>query len=54
MTPLIAAQELAEKLGVCRETVRRMARDKRIPSVKVGKSVRFKLDEVLSHLEQSV
>ena len=50
MTPLLNAVDLANILGVCRETVRRMARDGRIPSVRVGKSVRFDLDAVRRHL----
>ncbi len=50
MTPFLNAADLAGILGVCRETVRRMARDGRIPSVRVGKSVRFDLDAVRQHL----
>lgn len=50
MTPLINARDLAGVLGVCRETVRRMARDGRIPFVRVGKSVRFDLEAVRRHL----
>lgn len=42
--------ELAERLGVSRETVRRMARDGRIPFIRIGSSLRFNVDAVLQHL----
>lgn len=42
--------ELAERLGVSRETVRRMAREGRIPFIRIGCSVRFNVEQVLQHL----
>jgi excisionase family DNA binding protein len=42
--------ELAERLGISRETVRRMAREGRIPFIRIGTAVRFNVDEVLRHL----
>lgn len=60
MTPLqpepvvyLKPGELASRLGVSRETIRRMARSGRIPCLRVGKSVRFSLSDVLARLEQS-
>lgn len=41
MNRLIDAKELAEKLGVPTSWVYRAAREGRIPSIKLGKYVRF-------------
>lgn len=51
MDPLIKAKELAEKLSVNVETVRRWTRAGIIPHVVVGKSKRYRLDRVMSALE---
>lgn len=43
--------DVAQALGVCDETIRRMARDGRLPCIKVGKKLKFKMAEVVKHLE---
>lgn len=54
MEPLIKAKELADKLSVNVETVRRWTRAGIIPHVVVGKSKRYRLDRVMSALESEV
>ncbi len=44
---LLTAEELAEKLKVPVSWVYEMSRTKRIPTVRVGRYVRFKLNDVL-------
>lgn len=46
MPALLAADQLAQRLGVTRATVARWARDGRIPSHRVGKRTWFVLAEV--------
>jgi len=45
---LLNAQELARELNVSRATVYRLAREGQIPSVRIGNSIRFELDAVIS------
>lgn len=52
MEPLIKAKELAEKLSVNVETVRRWTRAGIIPHVVVGQSKRYSLTEVMSELRE--
>lgn len=52
--PLIGVPELANHLQLTDETVRRLARSNTIPSIKVGRAVRFRLSEVISRLENRV
>jgi excisionase family DNA binding protein len=47
---LLSAVEVGEYLQLTEETVRRMARQGDIPSVKAGRRVRFNLTEVLAAL----
>lgn len=54
MEPLIKAKELADKLSVNVETVRRWTRAGVIPHVVVGQSKRYRLDRVMSALESEV
>jgi excisionase family DNA binding protein len=49
---LYNVQELAEFLGVKVNTVYLWVEQKRIPFVKVGRLVRFSLDEVLSAIKK--
>jgi excisionase family DNA binding protein len=46
MKDRVSAKDIARKLSVSAETVRRLARAEKIPSVKVGRSVRFDPDAV--------
>lgn len=51
MDDLLRARELAQKLQVNTETVRRWTRDGIIPHVRIGASKRYNLSKVLSALE---
>lgn len=44
---LVNGEVIARALGVCRTTVYLWARDKKIPAYKIGRSLRYNLDEVL-------
>ncbi len=44
---------VATRLGVTREYVRRLAREGRIPSFKVGKFLRFDHDEIEQWIERN-
>lgn len=48
------AKELATKLRLHPETIKRLAREKKIPCVRVGQSVRFDLDAVMKKLESTI
>jgi excisionase family DNA binding protein len=50
---LLNAKELAARLGVALLTVYRMAEQGRIPSVPIGRMLRFDFDAVLKHLGSS-
>ncbi len=50
MTDLIKAKDLAEKLQVNIETVRRWTRAGTIPHIKLGASKRYNLERVLAAL----
>ena len=53
-TKLITTRELAERLGFRPDTIRRWAREDRIPSLRVGeKTLRFDFADVLSALRGS-
>lgn len=49
---LMTSKELAARLGCNDTTVEQMARDRRIPSVRVGKLLRFEPAKVLAALKQ--
>ncbi|MCK4873827.1 MAG: helix-turn-helix domain-containing protein [Phycisphaerales bacterium] len=50
---LLTVQELATELSVQPETVRRWARDGRIPALRVsGKTIRFDLEDVCAMLRR--
>ena len=51
---LIAANVLAGQLGIKTQTVYLWVRQKRIPFYRVGRLVKFDLDEVLAHFKVEV
>lgn len=53
LTEHLTAQELAEVLGVHRETVYTLTHEGKVPAVKVGVVWRYNLAEVLAALEES-
>lgn len=50
--PLLTISQLAEKLQVTRETIRRMRKAGKIKEYRIGASIRFKLSEVLARGEE--
>jgi excisionase family DNA binding protein len=49
----ITADELAELLSISRSHVFHLASGGRIPSIRIGRSVRFELDRVLAALRNN-
>lgn len=49
---LLSCAELAEKLGMTEKAIRRRVERNEIPVVKVGRAVRFDVDEVLKWLSK--
>lgn len=47
MEKLLSVSELASALGVNEETVRRLTRSGELPCTKVGKSVRYRLSDIV-------
>ena len=52
MTKLFSPQELSEVLNISTETVYAWTSQKRIPYIKMGRLVRFNMDEVNKWLER--
>ncbi len=52
--PLLSASEIAELLSVHPSTIRRLAREARLPTYWVGTTPRFDADEVAEVLRQDV
>ena len=50
---MLSVKQLAEELGVCERTVRRMVKDGEIPYHKIGSSYRFVLEEVIDATRRS-
>ncbi len=50
--PLLSAGEVAELFGVHPSTIRRLARECRVPSYCVGSAPRFVLDEVAAYFRR--
>lgn len=48
----ITTQEVASHLSCSEETIRRLARDRRIPYLKVRSGYRFDLEQVIERLEK--
>jgi excisionase family DNA binding protein len=46
MENLLSVTEMAAKLGLNAETVRRLVRSNKLPHLRVGKSIRFRLSDV--------
>lgn len=46
MEDWLSAKELAERLKISLETVRRLTRAKKIPAIAVGANYRYKMSEV--------
>ena len=53
MEQLVSARTLADHLELTEETVRVLARQGTIPSIKVGWNVRFRLSDVINSLEEN-
>lgn len=51
-SPLVDAAEIAELFSVHPSTVRRLAREGRLPSYWIGSSPRFDVEEVAAHLRR--
>lgn len=49
MTEILTAEQLAERLGLNPESVRRLTRDGTLPYHRIGASVRYILADVMSH-----
>lgn len=52
MSELLTAKQLAEKLQTDPETIRRWARERKIPYIRVGREYRFEYNEVIETLKQ--
>lgn len=50
--PLLSASEVAELFGVHPSTIRRLAREGRVPSYCVGSAPRFVLEEVAAYFRR--
>jgi excisionase family DNA binding protein len=50
---LESARSTGEQINVCAETIRRLAREGRIPMYRVGRYMRFDVDEVRAALRTS-
>jgi excisionase family DNA binding protein len=51
-TALLTAQRVAELLGVSPEYVWQMSREGRIPTIRLGRTRRYRLDSILDWLEE--
>ncbi|QIK83173.1 helix-turn-helix domain-containing protein [Sanguibacter sp. HDW7] len=49
--PLVDTSAAAEILGVSPRTVRRLAAERRIPAVHVGRAVRFEVDDLAAFVD---
>lgn len=49
MTEILTAEQLAERLGLNPESVRRLTRDGTLPHHRIGASVRYILADVMAH-----
>lgn len=48
----LTAEQVARDLGVCKDTVYRLARSGRLPHLRLGRLVRFDRGDVKQHLQQ--
>ena len=49
MTEILTAEQLADRLGLSQESVRRLTRDGSLPHHRIGASVRYILADVMTH-----
>lgn len=49
MTEILSAEQLAERLGLHPESIRKLTRDGSLPHHRIGASVRYTLADVLAH-----
>lgn len=47
---LLTPKQLADRLGVCPQTVRRLTREGEIPTIKVGGSYRYDYESVIKKM----
>jgi excisionase family DNA binding protein len=52
--PLLSVQDLADLLGTCATTVRRLARRGALPAVRLGRMIRFRADDVRVYVDAHV
>lgn len=52
MSPLLNTRQLAEIMGVTPRTIKSWVQDRRVPYVKIGRSIRFRPEEMEKHLER--
>ena len=51
MEKLLTLQQIAQRLQISETTLYKLARDSKIPAIKVGNQWRFKLEDIDSWLE---
>lgn len=49
MTEILSAEQLAERLGLHPESIRKLTRDGSLPHHRIGASVRYTLADILAH-----
>lgn len=49
MTEILSAEQLAERLGLHPESIRKLTRDGSLPHHRIGASVRYTLSDILAH-----
>lgn len=52
MEQLATSEDVAKALNVTVTTIQRMTREKKLPSVRVGSMIRYRLSEVMAKLEE--
>jgi len=48
--PLLTVQGLADYLGLKVSTIQRWVRERKVPTVQIGRTIRFERAEVVKHL----
>jgi len=48
--PLLTVQGLADYLGLKVSTIQRWVRERKVPTVQIGRTIRFERKEVVKHL----
>lgn len=52
--PLLDVEDVAQLLGTCPTTVRRLARRGALPAVRLGRMIRFRPDDVADYVDRHV